>query len=446
MPRSNLALDGAQAAVPAALVSHDWERFRKSTQEEIDAVVEVLKSGHLSIAMGKGMPNAEGLEREFAEYVGVRHCLAVNSGTAALHCAVAGAGVGPGDEVIVPAYTFIASAMAVLHQNAIPIFVDIDPETYLIDPLKIEAKITTRTRAIMPVHIYGLPCDMDEINRIARRHSLKVIEDSAQGYGAKHKGKSTGALGDAAGFAMTTTKQLMTGEGGLMTTKDASIFERASMTRLFGERVDMNASDRAYASESIGWNYKMPEMISALARVKLRHLDSYVAATQRNADYLTSRLKNIEGLRTPVVPPDRTHSYYLYAVRVQTDRLASDLPPARVRDAVMAALSAENVKVARWQKMAVPDQPVFQRKQAYGRGCPWQCHGAGETSYETSEFRNTRAVIDDHFVVRSLVPPNSLELMECYAIAFEKVFEHLDRVLEIHEESSEAPVASEKTR
>ncbi|MSO23068.1 MAG: DegT/DnrJ/EryC1/StrS family aminotransferase [Acidobacteria bacterium] len=446
MTKSVLALDGAQPAVPATLVSHDWERFRKSTQEEIDAVVEVLKSGHLSIAMGKGMPNAEGLEREFAEYAEVRHCLAVNSGTAALHCALAGSGVGPGDQVIVPAYTFIASAMAVLHQNAIPVFVDINPQTYLVDPRKIEAKITARTRAIMPVHVYGLPCDMDDINRIARQYSLKVIEDSAQGYGAEYKGRKTGALGDAAGFAMTTTKQLMTGEGGLMTTNDPSIYEQASMTRLFGERVDMNALDRAYLSESIGWNYKMPEMISALARVKLRHLDSYVASTQRNADYLTSRLKDIEGLSTPVVPQDRTHSYYLYPVRLQTDRLPTKHPPARVRDAVMAALSAENVRVARWQKMPVPDQPIFQRKQAYGRGCPWHCHGQEEISYEPSDFQNTRAVIEDHFVVRSLVPPNSLELMDCYAIAFKKVFDHLDRVLEIHEESRENIFLEEKAK
>jgi len=179
MPKSRLALDGARPAVPATLVSHDWERFRKSDKEEIDAVVDVLKSGHLSIAMGKGMPNAEGLEREFSRYVGVRHCLAVNTGTAALHCALAGAGVGPGDQVIVPAYTFIASAMAVLHQNAIPIFVDIDPQTFLLDPSKIEAKVTEQTRAIMAVHIYGLPCDMDDITRIARKYSLKAIEDSA---------------------------------------------------------------------------------------------------------------------------------------------------------------------------------------------------------------------------------------------------------------------------
>ena len=176
-----LALDGGAPAVAEHLVAHDWERLRKSTQEEIDAVVEVLRSGHLSIVMGKGMPNAEGLEREFADYVGAKYCLVVNTGTAALHCAVAGVGVEPGDEVIVPAYTFVASAMAVLHHNAIPVFADINPSTYLIDPQDIEKKITSRTKAIMPVHLYGLPCDMDEINQIAKKNNLKVIEDSAQG-------------------------------------------------------------------------------------------------------------------------------------------------------------------------------------------------------------------------------------------------------------------------
>jgi len=245
---------------------------------------------------------------------------------------------------------------------------------------------------------------------------------------------------------MTTTKQLMTGEGGLMTTDDLSILERASMTRLFGELVDMKALDRAYFSESIGWNYKMPEVISALARVKLRYLDQYVAGTQRNATYLTSRLKKIQGLSTPVVPEDRTHSYYLYPIRLHTELLAAKHSPARVRDAVMAALTAENVRVARWQKMPVPDQPVFQRKQAYGRGCPWRCQGSDGISYDPSEFQNTRAVIENHFVVRGLVPPNNLELMDRYAIAFEKVFDHLDRVLEIHSGRSEKTTSLEETK
>ena len=189
---ARLAIDGGKPAVPENFVAHNWERFRKSTQEEIAAVVEVLKSGHLSIALGKGMPNAEALEREFAEYIGAKYALAVNSGTASLHCALAGVGIEPGDEVIVPAYTFIASAMAVLHQNAIPVFADVNPDTFVIDPSDVERKISSRTRAIMAVQMYGLPCDMDPIRAIAKKHNLKVIEDAAQAIGQRIKVRRLG--------------------------------------------------------------------------------------------------------------------------------------------------------------------------------------------------------------------------------------------------------------
>ena len=252
-----LAIEGGTPGVPEKLLSHDWERYRKATDEEIQAVTEVLKSGHLSIAMPRGMPQTDALEKEFAEWNGSKYCLAVHSGTAALHCAVAGVGLQAGDEVIVSAYTFVASAMAVLHHNAIPVFVDIDPKTYLLDPARIEEKLSQRTKAIMVVHIHGLPGDMKEINDIAKQHNLKVVEDAAQAYGSTYGGRKTGTLGDAAGFAMTTTKQLMTGEGGLLTTDSREIFERAAMMRLFGEPGSaLNSQDRKYMSETIGWNYK----------------------------------------------------------------------------------------------------------------------------------------------------------------------------------------------
>ena len=151
-----LALQGGRPSVPVELIAHDWERYRKAGDDEVDAVTAVLRSGHLSIAAGAGMPQADALEEEFARWVGTDHCLAVNTGTASLHCAVAGVGVEAGDQVIVPAYTFIASAMVVLQHNAVPVFVDTDPQTYLIDPDRIEEKITDRTRAIMVVHLHGL--------------------------------------------------------------------------------------------------------------------------------------------------------------------------------------------------------------------------------------------------------------------------------------------------
>ena len=432
-----LAIEGGAPSVPEHLVKHNWERFRNATDEEIEAVVAVLRSGHLSIAQGFGMPQAEALEEEFAAYVGADHCLAVNSGTAALHCAVAGVGIQPGDEVIVPAYTFIASAMSVLHQNGIPVFVDIDPDTYLVDPGQIEEKITDRTKAIMPVHIHGLPADMEEINQIAARHNLGVIEDSAQGYGALYQGKRAGALGDAAGFSMCTTKQLMTGEGGLFTTNSRDVYQRASRLRLFGEDADMKAKDRAYMSHSVGWNYKMPEMVSALARVKLRHLDEYVGTTQRNAERLTERLQPIQGLTPPRVPSDRTHAYYLYAVQVDPEELDLDIEPGKLRNAVLRALAAENVRVSLWQNVPVPAHPMFQAKMGYGRGCPWSCHGGEEVAYDVYDYPNTIGILENTFTVWGLVPPNGFELVDSYTEAFEKVFGQIDRVVALFDETEE---------
>ena len=429
-----LALDGGRPTVPKHMVQHNWERFRKGTREEIEAVSAVLESGHLSIAMGSGMPQAEGLEEEFAEWVGADYCLAVSSGTAALHCAVAGTGVGPGDEVIVTALTFVASAMAVLHQNAVPVFVDVDPDTYLMDPGQIEDKITERTKAIMCVHLSGLACDMEEIDRIAERHNLKVIEDVAQAYGTLYRGKKTGSLGDVAGFSMCTTKQLMTGEGGLLTTSSEEVYDRASMIRLFGERVDMRLETRPYMSEIVGWNYKLSEMSSALARVKLRYLDEYIAATQRNAERLTARLQQIEGVTPPVVPPGRTHTYYQYPVRLDPGTLNLEVEAGKLKNAVIEALKAENVRVGGLQQAPVPAQPLFQTKTGFGKGWPWACHGR-EVSYDARDYPNALGLIENSLLVAGLTPPHDFELMELYAEAFEKVFQNLDRVVDLYDKT-----------
>jgi len=429
-----LALDGGQAIVPQELMAEDWERFRKANEEEVEVVSNVLRSGHLSIALPIGMPQADALEEEFARWVGANYCVVVNSGTAALHCAVAGVGVRAGDQVILPADTFVASAMAVLHHNAIPVFVDVDPHTHLMDPAKIEESITEHTRALMPVQLFGQCCDMDAINEIATRHKLQVIEDCAQAYGTKQKGRKAGTLGDSAGFAMTTTKQLMVGEGGLVTTNHREVYEQACMVRLFGESGDMKAPDRAYMSEQIGWNYKLPEVNSALARVRLRHLDAYIDGCVSNADYLSKKLQGIQGVIPPSVPEGHYHTYYLYSVELDPSALGLDIEVGRLRNAVMKALAAENVDVMRWQKVPVPSQPMFQNKIAYGNGSPWNCP-AGDVSYDVEQYPNAFASLENSFVVRRIVPPNGVELMDRYAAAFAKVFGQIERVIELYDQT-----------
>lgn len=427
-----LAIEGGQSVVPAQLMAHDWERYRKANDEEVEAVAAVLRSGHLSIALPGGMPHADALEKEFAQWIGAKYCVAVDSGTASLHCAVAGAGVGAGDEVIVPAHTFIASAVSVLHQNAIPVFVDVDPKTYLIDVDKIEEKITARTKAIMVVQLFGLPADMDAIHRIAKRHSLKVIEDGCQAYGSFYRGNKVGTLGDSAGFSMCTTKQLMVGEGGLMTTNSEEVHERATTLRLFGEEGSvMKAKDRKYMSATLGWNYKIAETLSALARIRLRHLDDYISGCQHNAQCLTKQLSAIDGVEPPHEPPNRKHTYYMYPVRVDPEKINLDIEAGHLRDAVMEALEAENVDVIRWQKAPVPAQPLFQSRNAPGNGNPWRWIGS-DVTYDLNDYPNTFESLDASFVVRRLCPPNDTNLMDHCARAFQKIFTQIDRVVELY--------------
>ncbi len=249
--------------------------------------------------------------------MGVGYCIPVNSGTAALHLCVAGVGIEPGDEVIVPAFTFWATAAAVLHHNAIPVFVDIDPHTYCIDATLIEAKVTERTRAIMPVHIHGMPADMDTILAIAKKYDLKVIEDVAQAHGAKYKGRFCGAMGDAAGYSTQASKTLSSGcQGGLFTTDDEQIYKRAALLQYFGELVvpGQEREEQEYNAYGLGWMYRGDMFSQAFIRSQIKRLDENNAPRIRNCDYLTQRLNQIDGIETPFVPEGCEPVYYNYVV------------------------------------------------------------------------------------------------------------------------------------
>src|SRR5581483_11509939 len=224
----------AVAGGAPVISEHEHRRWPEILPEDREAVLRVLDRG---ILCGANSPEIVGLEDDWSRYLGVDYCIALNSGTAALHCACAAVGLLPGDEVIVPAFTFVATAMAVAHQGATPVFCDVDLGSYNIDPAKLEERITERTRAIMPVHLHGLPADMDEIAAIADRHGLAVIEDAAQAHGAVYRGRKVGTLGDCAGFSLNATKNLSGGEGGLFVTQDAAAFEAARRLSVFGEDV-----------------------------------------------------------------------------------------------------------------------------------------------------------------------------------------------------------------
>jgi dTDP-4-amino-4,6-dideoxygalactose transaminase len=282
----------------------DLKAQYESIRREIDpAVLRVLGSG--SFVQGG---EVRLFEQEFAAYSGARHTVAVNSGTSALHLALLAAGVGPGHEVITVAHTFVATVAAILYAGATPVLVDIDPETFTIDVERIEAAITPRTRAIVPVHLYGHPADMDPIMEIARRHGLTVIEDAAQAHGATYKDRPVGGIGDLTCFSFYPSKNLGAyGEGGGVTTNRDDYDRELRMLRDWG-------SEHKYHHELRGFNYRLDEIQATILRVKLRHLDRWNQARRDHAAAYTSALVGT-GLVVPRAMPWARHVFYVYAVR-----------------------------------------------------------------------------------------------------------------------------------
>ncbi len=368
---------------------------------------------------------AERLAREFADYVGVKHCIPTNSGTAALHMSIAALGIRPGEEVIVPAFTFWASAAAVLHHNAIPVFVDIAPTTWCIDPARIEEKITARTKAIMPVHIHGLSADMTPIRQIADRHQLKLIEDCAQAHGARYHGEMCGTMGDVAGFSTQMSKVLTSGsEGGMFVTNDDQYAEIASLLQYFGENVvpGTERHSQQYNASGVGWMYRGDVFGQAFVRSQLRRLDAMNRARIENCLFLNERLSAIPGISTPVIPDGYDHVFYNYVLGLHPEELGVDLAPPVFRDAFQAALTAEGVAIGQWQRVPVPAQDVFLKRDAYGRGCPWRCWQS-DVEYRAEDYPVALEFLARHTYVFDVHPPNGLDTMEVYAQAIEKVID-----------------------
>lgn len=277
-------------------------------------------------------------ESAFADYCGVKHAVACNNGTTALHLALVAMGIGPGDEVIVPSLTYIASANAVTYCGATPVFVDNETRAFNIDPAAIEALITPRTRAIMPVHLYGHPADMDPINEIARRHGLKVIEDAAEAVGGQYKGRMTGALGDAGVFSFFGNKIITTGEGGMITTDDD---ELAAKLRLYrGQGMD---PERRYWFQVVGYNYRMTNIQAAIGLAQLERVDHHLAARRRVADLYDRALARLGNrLILPVTESWARHVFWMYTVQLGEGA-------AKSRDQVILELDA----------LGIETRPVF---------------------------------------------------------------------------------------
>lgn len=298
------------------------------TQEDIDAVVAVLKTPYLSIG-----PAILKFEDAFCQRFGCKHAVALNSGTAALHLAVKAYGVGPGDEVLTTPFTFIATANCALFENATPVFADIDPETWSIDPAKVAEAVTPRTKVIIAVDVFGQPADMDTLGQIARRSNIKIIEDSCEALGAAYKGRPAGTLGDVGMYAFYPNKQMTTGEGGVLITNDDHVAAMARSLRNQGR--DPNSGWLGHPR--LGYNYRMPDILAALGTSQLARIDDLVAKRAKVAEMYLKRLGDEKRLTTQKIEPHVKMSWFVFVVKLDDSYEGKD------RDRIMMQLRERGI-------------------------------------------------------------------------------------------------------
>lgn len=351
-------------------------------EADAQAVADVVRSSKLTQLTGGAVA---AFEEALAAWIGVRHCVATSSGTAAIHTALAALDVGPGDEVIVPAHTFIASVTPVLHQRATPVFGDVDERTFCISPASVSERIAEGTKAIIAVHLNGHPAKMDALLALAEARDIAVIEDAAQAHGALYKGRKVGAIGRVGCFSFWEDKIITTGgEGGCVITDDSALADRMRRIRHHGE--GPVEGERAYYHLELGYNYRMSSFHAATGLVQLRRIEEYLEARRRNAVYLSERLAEIEAIEPPYVAPECVHSYYKYICRLKPES-GLDI------DWFVHAVAAEGVPISRRYPTPLPGQPVFRGMEA--GACPAAERLAGELFTLLVHPTVTEADLDD---------------------------------------------------
>ncbi|RLG59289.1 MAG: aminotransferase DegT [Candidatus Hydrothermarchaeota archaeon] len=309
-------------------------------EEEKRAVLEVLSSGML--AQGKKVAK---FEENFADYIKVKHAIAVNSGTSALHAALLACGIRRGDEVITTPFSFIATANAILYCQAKPVFADIDEKTFNIDPEQIKEKITSKTKALLVVHLYGLPCEMQAIKEICEDYKLLLIEDACQAHGAEYKGKRVGSFGDAGVFSFYPTKNMTTGEGGMITTNNEKIAEKARLIREHGAK-------QRYLHETLGYNYRMTDIAAAIGIEQLKKLDKMNGTRIKNAEILTKGIRGINGITLPFVPLGTKHVFHQYTIRITEDYKLT-------REQLIEKMKANGIATMIYYPIPIHKQPLY---------------------------------------------------------------------------------------
>lgn len=318
-------------------------------KEEIKAVIEVLKSGRLSL----GQKTVE-FEKRFAEIIGTNYAIAVNSGTSGLHLALKSLGIRKYDEVITSPFSFVASANCALFEGAKPVFADVEEDIFNINPAQIKEKINSKTKFILPVHVFGQSCDMDLIIKIAKNNNLKLVEDACESILATYKGKNVGTFGDVAVFAFYPNKQMTTGEGGMIVTNNKRISILCRSYANQGRSEDM----QWLTHHRIGYNYRMDEMSATVGVEQIKKLPSFIKKRRALAKLYTDELEHIEGIITPIVRKENKHSWFVFPVRVKE----------KIRDKLIAKLNNQGIESKAYFDPCIHLQPFYRKKYGYKEG------------------------------------------------------------------------------
>ena len=398
-------------------------------EEEIEAVTAVLKRGELSKFFGSwnerfyGGPEVLEFERQWAEFFGVKHAVSFNSLTSGLVAAVGAVGIEPGEEVIVSPWTMSATATAALVWNAVPVFADIEEETFNLDPLSVEKSVTPRTKAIIVTDIFGHAADLEGIRAVAKKHGLKVIEDAAQAPAAKYLGKYVGTWGDIGGFSLNYHKHIHTGEGGVCVTDDDDISEKMKSIRNHAEAV-VEGKKQSDISNMIGFNFRMGEIEAAIGKIQLNKLKSLTDMRSKTGAVLSEALKGLKGLKTPIVKKNCTHVFYVYPL-VLDDSIEA------LREKIVDALQEEGVPWIYGGYLNLHLLPMYQKKIAYGsKGFPWSSDVyKGDVSYAKGICPVAESLKDRGLICLQICQHYyTEEETELVIEAFQKVWKNLDKL------------------
>lgn len=393
-------------------------------------VLEVLRSGHLSGFSARpgvrflGGPKVQRLEEEFCRFFKVAHAVTFNSATSALHGAVSASKVGPGDEVVVPPFTMSATATSVVMQNGVPVFADIEQDTFGLDPASVSAVISPRTKAILAVNLFGHPCHLEELDVIARKNGIVLLEDNSQSPDAVCGGSLAGTIGKIGIQSLNYHKFIQTGEGGVALTDDEDAAKHLQLVRNHGEVVIGHLDQQEVDAENVvGWNYRLTEIQAAIGVVQLKKLKKLNALRVNLANALTEQLRNFDFLIPPTVRDGFSHVYYLFPIRFLKDRIGIS------RETFVKAIRAEGISIAEGYVRPIYLEPMFQKKVAYGsRGCPFRCPWyEGKLSYEKGRCPTAERMYFKELLTTDICKyPNSEREIEEFVRAVGKIRDNVD--------------------